>query len=112
MVSANVVQQSAGIRLFYYCFHTVISKVGQANGIPKLRRVVDKLYYFFCFLISLTHLTETHLSPEELNLYFLCFDWNVNTIDTYNMLSVTLVEAYNTIHHTISSLLVKQIFIS
>ena len=53
-MSANVVQQGAGVRIFYYCSHPVVSKVRQANGIPKLRSVIDKLLFFLCSNITHT----------------------------------------------------------
>ena len=70
-----------------------------ANCFPKVRYVINYLYYFFCSRILLTHGdVETNPSPKKYHSYFSCCHWNVNSLIAHNKLKVSLHEAYNTVH--------------
>ena len=93
-----VLQWGAGIGIFYYCFYPVITnKFSHANCFPKVRCVVSYLYYFFCSL--LTHGdVATNPGPKKSHSYFSCCLWNVSSLIPHNILKVSLIEAYNTVH--------------
>ena len=76
-----------------------MNKFCLSNFFPKVRCVISYLYYFFCSLILLTHGdVETNPSPKKSHLYFCCCHWNVNSLISHNILKVSLLEAYNTVH--------------
>ena len=109
----NVLQWRAGIGIFYYCTHPVITNnFSNLNCFPKVRCVISYLYYFFCALILLTHGdVETNPGPKKSHSCFSCCHWNVNILISHNKLKVSLLEAYNSVHNMILSALVKHIFI-
>ena len=96
----NVHQWHAGIAIFYYCSHPVImNKFSHSTCFPKVRCVISYLYYFFCSLILLTHGdVKTNTGPKRSHSYFSCCHWNVNSLIAHNMLKVSLLEAYRTVH--------------
>ena len=65
----------------------------------KGRSVISYLYYFFGSVILLTHDdVETSPGPKKSHSYFSVCQWIVNSLTTNNMLKVSLLEAYNTVH--------------
>ena len=99
-MSVNVLQRWAGIGIFHYFSDPVImNKFGLSNCFPKVRFVINYLYYFFCSLVLLTHSdVETSAGPKRSHSYLSCCHWNVNSLIAHNMLKVSLLEAYNTVH--------------
>ena len=93
-----VLQWGAGTGIIYYCVYPVITnKFSHANCFPKVRCVISYLYYVFCSL--LTHGdVETNPGPKKSHWYFSCCLWNVNSLISHNILKVSLIEAYNTVH--------------
>ena len=54
---------------------------------------------FFSSLVLLTHGDfETNAGPKKSHSYLSCCHWNVNSLIAHNMLKVSLLEAYNTVH--------------
>ena len=75
-----------------------MNKFSHSNCFPKVICVITYLCYFFCSLILLTHDdVETNPGPKKSHLHFCCH-WNVNSLIAHNMLKVSLLEAYNTVH--------------
>ena len=96
----NILQWCAGIGIFHCFSHPVImNKFGLSNCFPKVRFVINYLYYFFSSLVLLTHGdVETNAGPKKSHSYLSCCHWNVNSLIAHNMLKVSLLEAYNTVH--------------
>ena len=70
-----------------------------SNCFPKVRSVISYFYYFFCFLILVTHGDiETNPVPKKSQSYFSCCHWSNYSLTTHNMLKVSLLEACNTVH--------------
>ena len=108
----NVLQWPVGIGTFYYCSHSFIKTVSRKNFIPKVRSVISYLYYSLCSLILLTHDDiEINTNSKKSHTYFSCCHWNVNSLFVHNILKVSLLETYNTIHNMMKFVLMKHILI-
>ena len=76
-----------------------MNRFSHSSCFPKIRCVITFLCYYFCSLILLTHGdVETNPGPKISHLYFSCCHWNVNSLVVHNMLKVSFLEAYNTVH--------------
>ena len=77
----------------------IMNKFSHSNCFPKVRCVLSYRYYFFCSLILLIHGdVGTNPGPKKSHLYFSCCHWDANSLIPHNMLKVSLLEAYNTVH--------------
>ena len=76
-----------------------MNRFSHSSCFPKIRCVITFLRYYFCSLILLTHGdVEANPDPKISHMYFSCCHWNVNSLVVHNMMKVSLLEAYNTVH--------------
>ena len=101
VMPVNVSQWRAGMCIFYCCTHPLVNmKIRNFSHISKSKCTTAYFYHLFCSMFLLKHGDiEINPGPTKKNhSYFSCCHWNVNSLAALNMLKVSSLEAYNTIH--------------
>ena len=100
-MSINVMQWRPGIENFYRHVHPLIKMNKKLLSFSfDLRLILMNFFYsFFSEILLLLHGDiETNPDPNKKYKSFTCCHWNVNSLAAHNMLKLSSIAAYNSIH--------------
>ena len=100
-MSINIMQWRAGIGNFYrYAYPLINKKKNLLSFNFDISLILLNLFYslFYQTLLLLHDDIETNPGPNKKYKPFTCCHWNVNSLTAHNMVKLSSIAAYNTIH--------------
>ena len=99
-MSINSMQWRAGIRNYYRYAYSLIHMESLLSFNFDISLILLNLFYslFYQILLLLHGDVETNPGPNKKYKPFTCCHWNVNSLTAQNMVKLSSIAAYNTIH--------------
>ena len=100
-MSINIMQWRAGIGNFYrYAYPLINMNKSLLSFNFDISLILLNLFYslFYQILLLLHGDVETNPGPNKKYKPFTCRHWNVNSLTAHNMVKLSSIAAYNTIH--------------